>query len=196
MWAYYEKGSVLRMIINKNDDGFVQVIEDEKTLTLLKNIIEGNSVESVNGKTGAVVLDSTDIGALNANSLIDQNAVPLFEDNSAYKQGDPVTFLQNPNDYELFTFKINHTDTMGVACWVETSGGKQIRGYYCTATSTPNVFIAFFAITNITLTNGSYTGTVDTLYYYNKNTNALVANTALEKLIGISYTISSGEGGD
>lgn len=194
MRTYYEKGSVLRMIINKNDSGYVQVIDDEKISTLLKNIIEGNSVESVNGQTGEVILNSADIDALPNDSIIEQSATRLIAENTSYSNNDPVTFLDDPHKYQIFKFKLEATACQGYACWVDTNDGEQIRGFYTTVTSTPNVFTAYIIINNITKTNNVYTGTLE-LYYYNKNSNAL-QTTKLDGLYGITYDIEAPEGGD
>lgn len=60
----------MSILIDKNNDGDVQVTEDGNTQTLFPNINEqgggsgGGAVSSVNGQTGAVVLDADDVGAV------------------------------------------------------------------------------------------------------------------------------------
>lgn len=61
----------MSILINKNNSGDVQVIEDGKTQTLFPNMegeggggSGGGAVDSVNGKTGVVVLDAEDVGAV------------------------------------------------------------------------------------------------------------------------------------
>lgn len=199
----------MSILIDKNNSGAVQVTEDGNIQTLFPNLDKqgggsgGGAVNSVNGQTGEVVLDASDVGALADNTGVVSEYVDLFSNNSSYAPNDTVTFLENPFNYRTFVFKITDTDTWGFACVCDaTVNGEplqQIRGYYSVVTSAPNVFIAFMIIKDITLNNGVYTGTLDTAVLYNKNTNTNSTNTKLTHLRGIGYetdAIPSAQGGE